>query len=328
MNDIYNELYNALKPHVKHSVWVLSDLQQSHAENAKHCLDITLEDFELLNRPAEQIWYLGDSVERWDLDHLYRMTDMQVEGFGKLGIPLCYATGNHDYDYMRYHAEPSDNLTMPFYQAVQKKEGWLTTKDPEDFYFRTELGDYAVYFLCDHISRKNEWLVTHSRIIYGADKYPYTQKDADELREKIASEKKVITASHYAFPGGNRDSFLMSKLTPLPSNVMIHFYGHAHMGDFDWAGKDAFRRICWVDFEDIPQIDVASMENIRGAFCRSALFQIYDDDTMGIFFRNHDSHTFTEAYFPARIKQPETVSQEKRSQLYSRYMDTIRYIFE
>ena len=326
MKSIYDEIYQSLKPRVKNSAWIVSDLQQSLPENAKHCLDITLEDFNLLGKPAEMIWYLGDSVERWDLSHLEAMTKMQIDGFGSLNIPLCYVTGNHDYDYMRYRKEELQLKApiMPFYDAVRAKEGWHTTKTPQDLYFKVKLGDYPVYFFSDHIDNENRWLVTHSHIVYGEEFYPYTQKDADAIRQEIINENHgVITASHYCMPGGNRDSYLMSKLTPLPENVLIHFYGHSHIGDFEWGGKDAYRRIAWVDFEDIPQIDVASMENIRGSFCRSALLQIYDDDTMAVFFRNHDAHCFTEVYFPAKDKQTLTIPHEERQRI---IRDHIHYV--
>ena len=92
----------------------------------------------------------------------------------------------------------------------------------------------------------------------------------------------------------------MGKLFPLPENLKIHFYGHAHIGDFVWAKKDAYRRICWTDWHDIPQINVSSYEHIRGQKCRSVFLHIYEDNSFGIFFRNHDDHEFSEVYFPAK----------------------------
>ncbi|MBR2223082.1 MAG: hypothetical protein IJ973_02040, partial [Christensenellaceae bacterium] len=66
-----------------------------------------------------------------------------------------------------------------------------------------------------------------------------------------------------------------------------------------------------------------SMENIRGSFCRSALLQIYDDDTMAVFFRNHDAHCFTEVYFPAKDKQTLTIPHEERQRI---IRDHIHYV--
>ena len=97
---------------------------------------------------------------------------------------------------------------------------------------------------------------------------------------------------------------MQSRIFPLPKNVKIHFYGHAHIGDYIYAEKDAYRRISWVDWHDIPQIEVSSFEHIRGNTCRSVLLHIYEDDTFGIFFRDHDNHIFTECYFPAKKQYP------------------------
>ena len=103
-------------------------------------------------------------------------------------------------------------------------------------------------------------------------------------------------------PGGNRETGLWGQLQPLPLNVRMHIYGHSHICDYTWGGKDVYRRISWIDWQDIPQIDVASFENVRGQFCRSVLLHIYEDDSLGVFFRNHDAGCFTEAFFPARQK--------------------------
>lgn len=96
----------------------------------------------------------------------------------------------------------------------------------------------------------------------------------------------------------------MRGLFPLPTNVRIHFYGHAHIGDFTWAREDAYRRISWVDWHDIPQINVSSFENVRGDASRSVLLHIHEDGGMGVFFRNHDSGEFMESYFPSRENRP------------------------
>lgn len=297
-------LYEQSLLRARHKVWILSDLQQAEPENTRRCLDTGISDFERLGRPAEQIWYLGDAVEAEDSTRLRAMCALQEEAFSALEIPLCYATGNHDYDYARTHWGHAP--WMPFYEMVRDHPGWHTTAHCEDFYFRTTLGSYPVYFLCDHISRENAWLVTHSRIAYGQEHYPHTSADAAALRARIAAETApVITAAHYGFSGCNRDHALMDTLLPLPEKVRIHFYGHSHIGDWRWGQENTYRRISWVDWHDVPQIDVSSFENIRGAYCRSVFLHVYEDGTMGIFFRNHDAHCFTEAYFPAAENGPQ-----------------------
>lgn len=303
MNTIYNELYRSLKPHVTHCVWVLSDLQQSDPVNARKCMETAMTDYHLLGAPADRVWYLGDSIESSDLDHLQQMAKMQQEAFLSLNVPFTYVLGNHDFEYMRRFSEP----VSPFYDLVKATPGWHTTKNLTDLYFTEKLGDFTVFFLSDHAAKDGSWCTGNGRIFGDASAYPYTQKDADALRKKIAAVPgPVITASHYAFPGGNRtfDAEIIGKLLPLPANVRLHLHGHAHIGDYKWAKQDAFRRIANVDWHDIPQVDVSSLENIRSRFCRSILLHVYDNNTFGIFFRDHDHHRFTEAYFPAAENYP------------------------
>ena len=121
--------------------------------------------------------------------------------------------------------------------------------------------------------------------------YPYTTEHYLALNEQIRKlDKPVITMSHYAFPGGNREAPLFKQLLPLPENVRMHFYGHAHIGDAEWAGKDCYRKLSGVDDQAIMQVNVASLENYRGTAVRSVLVNVYEDDEIGILFRNHSSH--------------------------------------
>ena len=301
---MFEYLYRESLVRAVHKVWILSDLQQGIPENTARCLDAGISDFEAMGRPAEQIWYLGDAVEGADPERLTAMCRLQEDAFASLGLPLCYATGNHDYDYARAHRDEAP--WMPFHETVRNHPGWKTTADCEDFWFRTQVGKYPVYFLCDHISRENAWCVTHSAVQWGGEAYPYTDADAEALRRRMAEETEpTITCGHYGFSGCNRDHALMDKLLPLPRTERIHFYGHSHIGDWKWGKKDVWRRICWVDWHDVPQIDVSSFENIRGEHCRSVFLHIYEDGNMGVFFRDHDHRRFTEAYFPARENGPE-----------------------
>lgn len=310
--DLYQYLYDESCRRAKHRVWILSDLQQSQPENTRRCLDIGISDFEALGRPAEQIWYLGDAIEGDNMPHLVAMTDLQEQAFAALGLPLCYAIGNHDCDYTNRQRPAAPQL--PFWQMVHDHPGWHTTASISDRYFRTTVGDYPVYFFCDHIAPDVSWMVMHNHLRPAdASGYPYTQADDDALRAQIATETHpVITAAHYGYSGCNRDHELMDHLFPLPDNVAIHFYGHSHIGDALCGRENVYRRISWVDWHDIPQIDVSSFENIRGEFCRSVLLHIYDDGSMGVFFRNHDRRCFTEAYLPARDRFPQQLTAKAR----------------
>jgi hypothetical protein len=301
----YDELYALSRSKAVHTIWVLSDLQQSRPELTERCLNTAMEDYvSHLGNPAEMIWYLGDALEGDDDARLEAMTQLQIDAFADLKIPLCYACGNHDFDYAFSHRETPPRVH--FAEAVRAVPGWYTSASCEDAYFRASLGSWTFFFLSDHAARDASWCVTHGRFRWGSpENYPFTQADTDRLRAEIAGcGTNVITAGHYAFLGGNRENALQSALLPMPENVRVHFYGHCHIGDAEWGGKDLFRRISWVDYHDIPQLDVSSFENIRGEACRSVLLHLYDDGGCGIFWRNHDEHRFTEAYFPADRQYP------------------------
>lgn len=295
---MYDILYQESLKRAKHKIWIFSDLQQSNPAYAKECLDICMADFEEMGSPADMIWYLGDSVESANREHLTAMCDMQEQAFVKTGLPLCYTMGNHDLDYVRNHRD--EPVWLPFYEMVKKHDNWHVAEDFTKPYFRVELGEFLIYFFCDHMAPDHSWMTSHGEIHGNVEDYPHADV-FEQIRNEIKAEgRPVITASHYAYPGGNRESDWMGKLFPLPEQLKIHFYGHAHIGDFVWAKKDAYRRICWTDWHDIPQINVSSYEHIRGQKCRSVFLHIYEDQSFGIFFRNHDDRVFSECYFPAK----------------------------
>ena len=315
---IYDELYAIGRKHARHTIWVFSDLQQARYEDAKKCLDISMADYYSLGCPADMIWYLGDSTERWDLDALYKMTELQEKAYGALGVPLCYATGNHDYDYAEYcHRNGLKDFKMPFYEMVQQHPGWFTTKDSEDTWFKIPLDNYMVYFFCDHVAHDNSWCSTHNRIRYGADVYPYGDDHFAAIRADMEACGKphIITAAHCAFPGGNRDTEILGKIQPLPLNTRLHLYGHSHIGEYTCPKERIFSQIQWVDWQDIPQVDVASFENIRGSYCHSVLLQIYEDDSLGLFFRNHDEGRFLSAFFPSPVSYEKPGNYANRKKL-------------
>ncbi|MGE5559355.1 MAG: metallophosphoesterase [Bacillota bacterium] len=288
-------LHNTAK-NMKHRVWIFSDLQQSVPENASHCLNEAVDDFRSLDMPCERIWYLGDAVEGCDIDHLEEMSEMQAKVLAPLNIPLRYVLGNHDFEYYQACREKSACL-LPFAETIRHTPGWQTIKTLDSFYFTETLGDYLIVFLSDHASPTGDWLAVHGEIFGDKSKYPYHDKDFDKVKELIRkTNKTAITVSHYAFAGGNRPSNFLSRLLPLPSNVKLHFYGHAHIGDKQWAGKDCYRNISCVDNQKIPQVNVSSLENHRGNAVRSVILEIYDDGSLGICFRNHTVRRWEELY--------------------------------
>ena len=301
---IHEILYNESLKKAKFKAWVFSDLQQRDPKNAESCLKICTSDFIESGLSADVMWYLGDAVEGKELDHLSKMSVMQEKAFYKIGIPLCFVMGNHDMEYTNSIKETDIPPTLPFWETVKKHPGWTTTEHCSDWYFKRAYGDLTVFFLGDHVAEDQSWRVFHQNLPDPSEKYPLEDRIA-QLKAEIEAEKgPVITASHYPYPGGNRPSALLEKLLPLPDNVVLHLYGHAHIGDFKWAKENAYRRISGVDWHDIPQIDVSSFENIRGDVCRSVFLHVYEDNSMGLFFRDHDHRCFTECYFPSARKYP------------------------
>lgn len=284
----------AAREQVLHRVWVLSDLQQSLPAEARRGLTAAVDDFRALAMPCEQFWYLGDAVEGQRLDHLEEMAHMQVQMLGALGVPLKYVLGNHDFDHLR-HARPASGRTAIFRDAVLTVPNWRTTDTLESFYFFDRLGDITLLFLSDHADPAGRWVSTHGVVHGDRAAYPHPPEAYRALRDQVAAiDGPVITCSHYAFAGGNRPSDLHNQMFPLPANVRLHLYGHAHIGDIAWAGKDRFRKIACVDDHPIVQLDVASLEDGRGSAIRSAILEVYRDGSLGIYFRNHTIRAWEE----------------------------------
>lgn len=273
----------ASKKYVKHRVWLISDLQQHDPARSRHCMYTAYEDFKQLNMPVDKIWYLGDSVEGAVLEHLEEMTKMQEQVFLEIGAPVCYCLGNHDMDYI----SETGNAKFPFREMVasHKDLGWKTTEKISDFYFWDTIGDFDVLFLCDHADENGKWRFCHGRC-FGGD-YPYTHEDYRRIAQERNKKNKVITVSHYSYPGGNRATEYMGEYLPIGENVMLHIYGHAHIGDSVWAGKDWGRQICGTDNHTLTQVNISSLEHGRGNAVRSGFLEIYQDGSLGIFFRNH-----------------------------------------
>ena len=297
---MYEYIYRESLKRAKHKIWIFSDLQQAEPENAKSCLDTCMKDYVNLGEKSDMIWFLGDCVEGTDRKKLDVMCGYLEEAFEKINVPVCFVAGNHDLDYERYGEGGKDGICIPFCEIVKKHPNWYAQKDVDEPYFKVNMGDFKFYFFTDHIAKDKAWNTTHGVIHGEKSRYPNMEK-LRKIREEIEEDNcPVITASHYSFAGGSRASELFNNILPLPNNVKIHFYGHAHIGDFDWAGDSPYQRISWVKMHDIPQINVSSFENIRGRKCRSVFLHIYEDNSMGVFFRNHDDGVFSECYFPSK----------------------------
>jgi hypothetical protein len=290
---VISSVLKSLQSQVLHRVWVFSDLQQSVPAEARRCLTTAVEDFRGLALPVEQIWYLGDAVEGTRLDHLEEMAAMQVEALSAFGAPVRYVLGNHDFDFLT-RDKGASGRTAIFRDAVQKTPGWRTTESIESFYFIDRIGDFTLCFLSDHADPRGRWISTHGTVHGDQRLYPHNAQAYQRVRDELAAAGPVIICSHYAFAGGNRPSELHNLMLPLPANVRLHLYGHAHIGDAVWAGKDLYRKIAAVDDHPIIQCDIASLEDGRGSAIRSMVLEIYKDRSLGLFFRNHSTRRWEE----------------------------------
>ena len=280
---------------VAYRVWVFSDLQRSLPAEARRCLSRAIEDFRSLDLPIDQMWYLGDAVEGRRLDHLEEMSAMQVQALSAFNVPLKYVLGNHDFDLLT-HDHGAAGRAAIFRDAVTRVPTWRTTDSLESFHFIDRIGPFTVLFLSDHADSKALWISTHGAVHGDKRLYPHSAAAYERLRDEIASiNGPVITCSHYAFAGGNRPSPLHDLMLPLPPNIRLHLYGHAHIGDAAWAGKNLWRKIAGVDDHPIVQCDIASLEDARGNAIRSALLEIYQDQSLGLFFRNHSTRRWEES---------------------------------
>lgn len=266
-----------------HRVWLVSDLQQNDPDRSRRCMYTAAEDFAALGLECEKVWYLGDSVEGADLRKLLDMTAMQEEVFLGFGLPVCYCPGNHDMDYLSATGE----AVIPFRDMVvsHRDIGWKTTESISDFYFWDKLGAADVLFYADCAAPDGSWRFCHGRPF--GEGYPYTREDFRRLAAERDEKPRVITAGHYAYPGGNRATEYMGEFLPLKDNVKLHIYGHAHVGDRVWAGKDWGRQICGVDGHTQSQVNISSLEVGRGNAIRSAFLEVYRGGEMAVIFRDH-----------------------------------------
>ncbi len=281
-------------------LWIITDLQQRIPERAEYCMTRAVDDFLSLETPVDAVCYLGDSVEGNDRGFIETMTRMQIRQLGRVSAPKYYVVGNHDFEYFRYHQKHSgmQKLTLPFYEAVRELPDWHVHPSLETFCFTEDFGPFVAFFFPDHGDPEGSWHTTNGEVWGDAGKYAYTDADYAAVREKIAAcPKPVLTFSHYAFPGGNRESPLLGRFLPLPENVRMHFYGHAHIGDQYWAGKDCYRKIAAIDNQPIVQVNCSSLENFRGNAIRSVLLEWYPDGELAVLFRNHTTANWDEWFF-------------------------------
>lgn len=276
------------------NVWVISDLQTVDPKGVSDYLTTAIDDITAATDGLGQIWYLGDATYGTDLERVERIATRQFDILADLDPSLRYVMGNHDLDYV----EETGEFKSPFYELVQSHPDWRTTDSRTDFYFFDEIGDWTVLFLSDHVASDGRWIASHGGVHQESERYPYTQEDYRMVVDQLeATDGPAIIAGHYAFSGGNRPAEIQDWFFPLPENVRLHLYGHAHIGDEEWVGKDAFRTFSYIDDHRIPQVDVASLEDYRGDTVRSALLTLYTSGVVNVSIRDHRRNIWLESYF-------------------------------
>ena len=282
--------------------WLFSDLQQSDPRQAERCMYVGVDDFLSLDLPIDAVCYLGDSTEGSRLAHLEEMAEMQVQALSRVDAPIYYALGNHEFDYHRNIDGPG-KLTIPMRDRALREKQWHLAPDISDWSFSADFGDMALVLLTDHADPAGRWCTTHS---YHHDVPPDVHTGHDHDADAVAVRKRMeaigkpfFTFSHYSFCGGNRDDEgdLQDKILPLPPEHVAHFYGHCHIGDRAWGGKNYLRQISTINETGTTQFDIASFEDVRGTAVRSAILEWYGGHAFGVFFRDHSRHLWEKAHF-------------------------------
>jgi len=287
----------ALQDRVTRRLWLISDLQQSRAEDATRCMVRAVADVQALDMPVDAICYMGDGVEGSSEAHLEAMVAMQLTELRRLSAPVYYVCGNHDFDYFREKGGATPRRWLA--EAVNAEPGWQSTTLGDPF-IHVDMGPMVLVLYGDHAADDGRWYTTHGCIRGDASAYPY---DAAWYREKSVAlsrfGKPVMTFSHYAFPGGQRSvpEDLHNAMLPLPACVRLHIYGHAHIGDPGWAGPNLHRKISCIEGQPINQVNISALEDNRGSGSRSAFLECYEDGSVGLYFRNHSEHRWEEHLF-------------------------------
>lgn len=295
-----HELYKWSEERARERIWVFSDLQQSLPELAEDCLSRALADMEAFLPEITRMWYLGDAMEGRDADRTAAMAAMQVEKLGRTGLPLRFVMGNHDLDATSQRPAGTPPV-LPTYEAFRKVPGWRTTERFTDFYFTETMGEVLVVFLSDHVAPDNAWIATQHGVRGEAPgSHPHSAADYRLLRQRMAAWRgPVILAGHYAFPGGARGprEGLLERMLPLPDNVALALHGHAHIGDWPYGKAKTFQRAGWIDWHDIPQVNISSLDRTRGSQTRSAVLHLHADGGMGVFFRDHEDAAWSDVFW-------------------------------
>lgn len=276
-------------------VWIHSDLQLAEPHRAREVFTAAVDDILDLNLDLAAAWCLGDALSGRNEAALEEVAAASLEQLDRLGVPICYVMGNHEMDLRR--AEPFLNR-YPLYEAARQRDDWHTMDQLSDFYFVRECFGTLVVFMGDHADSDGRWWTSHGAIKDDTDAYPHTPSAYAALRDTLAAWRgPVVTVSHYAYPGGQRPSALMGRLLPLPANVRLHLYGHAHIGDLVHNKERPWQRDNPIDGQTRPrQFNISALETIRSPGSHSAVLDFGPEGPTTLRIRCHLQRRWVETF--------------------------------
>ncbi len=277
------------------AVWIISDLQIRSQGEAEQVLGQAIRDMQAMALPLEAIWCLGDVLEGSNLPNLEAAAPVVATRLESLTVPIWCVMGNHDTDYRR--ASHSDRC--PLFELVAGRPAWHTAWGQSVPWLRTDWAGYQVYFLDDHATGNNTWFNSFGTPAHAPENYPYSADILASLRDEMAQAGcPILTASHYAFPGGQRPGALPSLLLPLPKNTKGHFYGHAHIGDTVWNPEYTWQRRFQVQGQGqtIPQLNISALEFRRTPSSHSAVLTTGGRGELNVRIRCHQNHAWMDEF--------------------------------
>lgn len=285
-------IFNKMNPHklkiAKHSnndgimrIWVHSDLQLMEPEQAEVTLSTAVNDLLELGIPLDAVWCLGDAHCDMNEAKLQIVAATNIAQLQRLQAPVYYVMGNHEMDLHRAQGV----LRFPLYDLAVNNANWHVAALNE-IYFCAEFNGFLVVFLGDHVALDGSWWTSHGE--KDGVGYPYLQDSYEKLRRLMRDyDGPVIIASHYSFPGGQRPSDLMKQLFPLPENVRLHLYGHAHIGDLVCNKENPWQRENPITGHTQKQINISALESLRTPGSHSALMELHSDGSIALRIRCH-----------------------------------------
>ncbi|MFA9478988.1 metallophosphoesterase [Phycisphaerales bacterium AB-hyl4] len=275
------------------NVWVQSDLQLGKPELARQVLAEAVTDMTNLGEPIDAIWCLGDALVGKNLEALEQVAEACVELLEPLGVPICYVLGNHEMDLFRETGVPR----FPLYEQAVERPLWHTMDRLDQPWFERRCFGSRVVFFGDHADPDGEWCTSHHQKRIGPERYPYGPEVWRQLRDEIADvHEPVITAGHYAYPGGQRPSPLLADCLPVPDTVRLHMYGHAHIGDLVHNGERPYQRDNPIKGQSLRQYNISALETARTAGSHSVLLRFQNGLPTRLDVRCHLEHKWLESF--------------------------------